>query len=484
MTRVFYGSQNRANNHSERRPGMRAPYSHHRGHNPRFQRASNNAPRQHKIPAEFFGITKQHFVLLKCVHHQSVLEGGSPPSLIKKVDLISESVNPAFVNDAFRSRMKAISSEWCSAVQQALLGHYSSLVADAIQFISSNGIYADLLERSLQMVIRWSRSQLGKKLSDGVLDKAITMIKTHQLLIERTPPGCSNTSAPYNDDRSTQGHSFPLNGFVAYQFPAPFDVPSASLSLKEVADKDTQTDVMVGSPIRTVASHGSSICDDTVGSPSSHTVDPSVSMSEGIVATHSAVEKDLNQPTTSALVQTKIVDVNTLSSRGASSNSFDRFHLDTSKSTVILGDVNLRDLDVENSAIFSTDKGRLSFFKQYLQTFHSVHENVSNFVLCLSSLDEKNKHATNYSTFRSVVYNAKRIFPNAKISILPNIIAMSTDDDLRTDIREFNDTITQKLRSVCELIPVPEDFSVKDNFWSASERNFVFRCLKDFLSKL
>lgn len=493
MARVFYGTQHRRNN-LDRKGGARST-------NPRrhVDRDPANVPR-FLIPPEYFELTRKHFLLLKCYHHQSALEKGFPPSLAKKIDLLSAEVNPAFKNEAFRVRMRSIRDEWCGSVKQTLKEHYAERITETISFITSNGMPSDLLDRSLQIVVRWGRKQLGKRLTDEVLDKAISSINKSQLLLDPEFPVHADP-APVPNPESLTG-SFPRNGFIFRPFPNPptSDLVPSSVLLKEVYDKDTQTDSVVDSGVveaLTLTDVDGVLESSTRTEVFSEALAPSVlpvvdnipqarapSVNDIVLDTASATTstpEDISTiPSTGALVQTRIVNMNTVTSTG----STDRFNLDLTKSRLVLGDTNLKDLRLEDSSVFSTEKGRLSFFKTYLQSSRGVHEGVSDVVICLSSLDEKNKPNTNFTTFRSVLYNTKRLFPNAKVSVVLNCIPLSSEESVRRDLKEFNQMIVNRLVSLCDVVQLPDTFTVKGNLWNASERDVVYKAIKDFLVTL
>lgn len=497
MTRVFYGTQRGASNkHSERNSQAWNPRSHHRHTN--YERPS--PPRQHKIPEEFFSITKKHFIILKCVHHQCNLENGFPPSLVKKTDLLTQSVNPAFKDDTFRSRLEAVSSEWCGAVHQAMKEHYASLVDQAINFISNNGIPSDLLERSLQLTIRWARTHLGRKLKDVSLDKAISLIKCHQLIVH---PSSSSAPDLFQTD-STCSH--PITGF---RVPVPIE-PS---SFKEIFDRGTQTDpscnvststltsleVSVGLevptplpavlPMRSIPSENrdpseafapcleaipSSSTSALVASPES--LNSNEAFTPHVDLDDNPLEQNNPRPLDS-LVQTKIVDLNTLSSKDT-----DSVVLNFSRSRIILGDTTIKNFRLDDCSVFSTDKGRLSYFKQVLQSVKSIHENVQSFTICISSLDAKNKPNTNYTTLRSVLYNAKRLFPNASLSVLLPCIPDDATETVRNDLEALIQTILLRSPTGCDIIQLPGNFSVACNTWSCNETEVIFKHIESFLS--
>ena len=123
-------------------------------------------------------------MILKSVHHLESLRAGLPPSLAKKRDLLSGTVNPAFKNDYFESAVTAITAIWSESVLKALRQHYTGLLEEATAHISKYPIPSGILDTSIQMVLKWARTQLGRKLLDEEIDKALSIIFANQRLLE------------------------------------------------------------------------------------------------------------------------------------------------------------------------------------------------------------------------------------------------------------------------------------------------------------
>lgn len=518
MTRVFYGNgynqnkiQGRRNN-NDSRPTERPRQW---GRNPRHFPSSrppkgprrdgfrpvskSDIPKRERIPPEYFEVTKHHFILLKCLHHHDALLQDFPPSLVKKSEILGNSVYPAFRNDAFRTRMEEITENWRSSVNSALLDHYYELISNAYEFISLHGMPSDLLDMSIRMVTRWARKQLGRKLSDVTLDKAISEIKSQQLVVERTPiakpevpkngvfsrddsvqhrtqvsDGCTQTE--FSDIQTTLASDGFTQTVLEPSITDPFHVRAALASHN--VDLDADTSAAEVSPSALAPRDPSALAprDPSALAPR----EPSALAPPDLVNLAEEPSFPPPQPSSSAppggsLVQATLVDLASISTKTSSGP------LDLTKSKVILGDTNFRDLKIEDSTVFSSEKGRLSFFKQHLQSIHGIFEEVSDFVLCLSSLDEKNKTSTNLQALRSLLYNARRLFPNAKVSLLLQCISKSSSESVKGLITEFHSSIRTKLSDVCDIFSLPESFTVSDNSWSPSEKETVYRYVQDFL---
>ena len=100
----------------------------------------------------------------------------------------------------------------------------------------------------------------------------------------------------------------------------------------------------------------------------------------------------------------------------------------------------------------SSNKGRLSFFKQWLQSCSSVHDNVSNFVYCLSFLDGANKTATNYSSVRTVLYHARCVFPNARLTVVSSLPRDNVESSSKNTILELLEMLKDKRPADCQVI--------------------------------
>ena len=144
------------------------------------------------IPPAYFALTRDHFTIVKAIHHLSVLEKGLPPSITRRSRLLADSVQPAFRNDYFAAVVEEATEKWGAEILQALTEHYSNTILEAEEKIARNAMPQDLFDTSTRLVTKWDRRQLGKRLTDAELDDALSRISTRQLIAashEERPTG-------------------------------------------------------------------------------------------------------------------------------------------------------------------------------------------------------------------------------------------------------------------------------------------------------
>ncbi len=339
-----------------------------RRRNDHFQRPqrSLNTQVQHPIPSEFFDLTKSHFVLLKATHHLASLRRGLPPSLVKRSEILAASLRPAFMDDFFAAELESITSVWNSSVLEALRKHYNALIEDATARLSSKPMPPDVLEASVRLVTRWGRSQLGRKLSDLELDEALSLIYQSQALT-------NEPSAPV--------------------LPAPEGIPQARTNSKSTCTQSTQTPAPVEEdsqpPVparRTVRTQPCVDLDSsgetsavTDGAPRPSVVDETLS---NTVPQDSGFVSRSDPPT--VLRQTQLLAPDSFVLNSSVSEEPSRPVLfDSPKSAVIFGDSNFLTFEHDECSVFANSKGRLSFFKNSLQSISTVFHNVLNCIFCL-----------------------------------------------------------------------------------------------------
>jgi hypothetical protein len=110
---------------------------------------------------------------------------------------------------------------------------------------------------------------------------------------------------------------------------------------------------------------------------------------------------------------------------------------------------------MEDCSLVASPKGRLCFFKDRLQSKSTVHENVRAFIICLSILDAGNKVSTNFPTLRSLLYNARRFFPNARLGVVQGFSLADFPSEKRAAFKDFLVTIEQRVPAGCELLQTP-----------------------------
>lgn len=152
------------------------------------------------INPEYFGITREHFTIIKSVHHRHQLEHGLPPSLKKKDDaILHNSVSPAFNDDYFRAEMQSITQIWSDATVVALRIRYDTVIQDSLNQISNSALSSERFELSISFVAKWARKQLRRKLLDEELDEALTLIRVYQK-IDQSTDASSSGLPPVRDE--------------------------------------------------------------------------------------------------------------------------------------------------------------------------------------------------------------------------------------------------------------------------------------------
>ena len=361
-----------------------------RGPRQRPRPTGNASDRQpQRIPPEFFALTRDHFVIIKSIHHRATLRDGLPPSLLRKQGILSASVNPAFNNDYFAASVETITAQWGSAILQALREHYEHLISAAVDHISKEALPVRVLDDSLKLVLKWARAHLGRKLLDDELDEALSLIREKQLLTSESLLEEQTTREAFPSPRRPETESSGLHKGTQTSPPE---------------EPENEEDLQ---PLIQATSMASSEAVPSTDSGHESSEDASIRASQS------------NGP----LRQTQLQSFTSFSLPPVSEAPVcTNLILDGAKSNVIFGDSNLQSFAFEDCSILASSKGRLSFFKHFLQTNKDVYENVSNFVFCLSHLDNRNKTATNFTTFKGVMYNARRVFPNARIFVLLNCL--------------------------------------------------------------
>ena len=255
MSRIFNNTNRRTNARTDLRndlpsdtrqqgdaPFVNRTFVHrHRGAPQRSrQRAGSRDNRTPAIPPPFFPITRAHFAIVKSLHHKRSLSDGLPPSLRRKAALLGQSINPAFNNDFFKASIEEICNAWGDAVKDALIQHYNALLEEAFQHISTKGMPEHLLDTSLRIVYKWSKQQLGGKLTDADLDNTFSLIKQHQLLLSSSRMEIGNVQPRHECQRSIQRRTLGTqtetpssgrpNGVSMVQPPTSLEAPLIALS--------------------------------------------------------------------------------------------------------------------------------------------------------------------------------------------------------------------------------------------------------------
>lgn len=409
------------------RPTQRATPRPARGAESRNQRST------HSIPAAFFPLTKEHFAILKSHHHLNCLNEGLPPSLQRRIDGLKDSINPAFKSDFFVASLDSATSDWHDTILRSLRDHYEGIMNDAFNYISSTPMPAAILDASLQLVFKWARSQLGRKLFDTELDEAMSLICEHQLVEDeqQEPP-----SAPAFQPRPPASYSQGTQTDLPTQrHKCVSPAPAAKTTTTPLKPVDSSRDITPPPPSPVV--------------PALEAPAPSQPVPP---------EPRSPDPRPSAFRQTKLLSADTFTLEPDGHPPPSNEVLRSCKRSLLLGDASISSLKLENCTIVSANKGRLRFFKQWLQSSSTIREDVLDLVLCLPLLDANNKPATNFSTLRTLLYHARRILPNARLSVVPALSMACSQADLG-NMQELWDLISSKRPVDCEPLSLPTAFT-------------------------
>ena len=437
-------------------------------------------------------------MILKSVHHRRCLDSGLPRSLSKKKDILSQFVNPAFKNDYFRCVIEDISSVWCDSVLNALLDHYNSVIADALERISSSAMPSDILNRSISLILKWARSQLGHKLNDDELDEALNLIREKQLLQDGSlvlsneeskgdePQPISNSlETPFSDATNNRDADLTADA------DPPADPSSVSTqntkesSLEQVRPKRPDvTTQRPESPSPVVATEPPTAIDsfEEQEVPPMHTEDARLPPSTSDVGEDgpptSAPPQALtgsSQVSVSSFRQTQLMDLQSFSLPDNSFSKLRSSHFDPSKPNLVFGDNNLFGITLDNSSVITDSKYRLSVLKNILKSESGLFREIRNVIICLSSLDSNNKAYTNFSSLRSVIYHSRRVFPEAFIHV---ILPKFCPDN--KNAKELHELVLSKRPGGCTAIHLPDGFPT-DNVWNDFLReSFVLFLKKSF----
>ena len=167
---------------------------------------------------------------------------------------------------------------------------------------------------------------------------------------------------------------------------------------------------------------------------------------------------------------------------GALSKSIPRckrfnFDIDASIKYAILSDSNIESF-VNNDAQVFPSNGHMSFYKNALQSFDEVFDNAKCVVICTSQVDGRNKPYTNLSTFRSVIYSCKRIFPEARLCVLP----CGEPPKGCEGISATNDFMRSKSPPQCTVLQTPRNFVSQGTIWNDETKFSMFEVIRHFLA--
>jgi len=132
-----------------------------------------------KIPSELFSITRNHFAVIKCIHHISVLKSSMPKSWSQMATSFNDNIRLAFATDEVKKSMRSITELYIESVRLASITHYENVLSHSLGFLNDNSIKMDgtVFENSVKLATQWARNQLGRKLSKATLDEGTKLIR-------------------------------------------------------------------------------------------------------------------------------------------------------------------------------------------------------------------------------------------------------------------------------------------------------------------
>ncbi len=81
------------------------------------------------------------------------------------------------------------------------------------------------------------------------------------------------------------------------------------------------------------------------------------------------------------------------------------------------------------------------------------------------------------ASFKTLVFHARRIFPNAHIAV----ILLKSSAEVDHNLLDLSEEITKRKPVGCTTLPLLDDGEVVDGEWSVNLREDVFSSLRNFL---
>lgn len=420
------------------------------------------------IPEEFFHVTKNHFAIIKCVHHLTCLRADTPTSLLKTAKVLRQQLRPAFISDDFKVKAESIALAWVSEATTLLREHYEDVLQSVSAKLCAQALPEDLLDSSLELATKWAKNQLHHKLRDEILDEALSRI----IHLQSTIPRCQTTSSSdllraRNEDARIA--SMPQVGST-----------SASPATASVY---TQTDLSSDSlppPHTTVPESEPSI--GTTDPPTDNSLHsakptaPSVDLDDDSTPDTRAPQGPLSQlDLFGSIVEDGTQSERQLSQPLPESNAW--------SPRVVLGDDNLNEFSHPDTTVVSRPKGRLSHFHRLFSKYpHGPQLNVNTFIICISTLDKRNALTTNISSLKSLLGTAKKVFPRAKVFIQACGIDNNFSIEEQMTCSSLNNFVRNRTPSSSVHIPTAEPFSCTNDVWDVSTRTNIYNILKNYLN--
>ena len=441
------------------------------------------------IPENLFFITRAHFKIVKCTHHLDTLLCSVPPSLRKTARQLQHQLHPAFIDDEFKAAAQSLSEQWLAQVHQLMLSHYTKIQEEAENLILQHAIPKNILSNSLEIVERWAKKQLSRRLKSSNLEASLRRIQTLQ------PTTDSTYALPI------QAPTTPLLCDISTQTTAPLSSTCdttpviASGELEPTCPIPTEACTSTAESITPSAMPPSTPQCAVIPTPEFDEPTPSTEPSNTAPQILKQREQDqtakplTQRPATSkkrTLDSCSLTQLDLFGDSLSSAPSPRRRLLNTPtwQKKIVCGDNNLSTFQLKDCLVLAHDRGRLSHYKDFFRSIEDPCLTVESFILVLSTLDKGNCFLSNQTSLKSVLGAARRLFPNAKCFVQLCGISDSFTQAEKDNLQDLNNYVILKSPSSCLHIPAPSAFVTvnNDHEWSSDTRSKVFESLKNFLN--
>ena len=432
------------------------------------QRTFNHASYA-KIPTDVFDITRKQFCLIKCFHHITILRQAIPKTWNNWKKNILDNLRLAFANDASTKAITNLSDNYFSSLQNAAIQHYLTTITEATQYLVANSgrMSAKTYSKSISLVTKWARNQLGHKLTEETLTMATQVINSSykpSLPTNAEPSSVSHRQVIINQEENSSGEGLTItvtNNLNEEEIPSPSRAAQPS-SKKQVKPNNSSRFFLHSQQ------HEEVISDE---------IPTSIPIS-------------LSQTSTTSLSQSSILSFTDGASSSQGVTSFKlsmeetaREMSKTAASTVLLGDQNWYDYfprktDSEFNCFICS--GKVTAIRAILDKIKTNLPNIKRFILCFSSNNlDSNSSISLLRNINSALINK---FKSANIFICLAGICKSLTSDNAKKLESINMTIRNKSEKYI-LVNPPDEFSTTDghNFTNAT-KNIFYNTLDSFLA--
>lgn len=436
------------------------------------------------VPESCFFITRAHFKIVKCMHHLNSLQRSVPPSLKKTAWQLHKQLHPAFVDEEFIAAAHALSDEWLSKVCLLMSNHYLKTQQEAENLIIQNPISSNLLSNSLELVKKWAKKQLSRRLRPANLEAALERIRDLQPISDLTQVSFTRTPTTIRRDTATQT-STPISSSICP--PTSNTIDESVLISHPNGTSSSAPELTISNEVPPSASHDNSTI-PIASNESIPPIQPSEIAPQALKCGDHHKNAPLSQRPTNPKKRTfdscSLTQLDLFGESLSSAPSPRRRALNnpTWKKRVVCGDSNLSSFEYDDCLVLAHERGRLSHFKDLLRSIEEPCNLVDSFVIVLSTLDKGNCFLTNQTSLKSLLGSARRLFPNAKCFVQLCGISDSFTQAEKDNLHDLNNYVILKSPSSCVHIPAPSTFETENNHnWSSDTRSKIFESLRNFL---